>query len=67
MPTKQPNSSKVRSMLHEYASEFSSTTKDKLFCKFCDCLVKSDKRFMFGCFQVDCRKQSLLVEALEIC
>ena len=42
----QPNSSNVRSILHKYTSEFTSTPKGKLFCKFCDCLVKSDKRFM---------------------
>jgi len=41
---KQPNSSKVRSILQEYG--FTSTPKGELFCKFCDCLVKSDKRFM---------------------
>jgi len=41
---KQPNSSKVRSILHEYASEFTSTPKGELFSKFYDCLVKSDKR-----------------------
>jgi len=43
---KQPNSSKVQSLLHEYASEFTSTPKGELFRKFCDCLVKSDKRFV---------------------
>jgi len=43
---KQPNSSKVQSILHEYASEFTSTPKGELFCKFCGCLVKCDKRFM---------------------
>jgi len=43
---KQPNSSKVRSILHEYAYEFTSTPKGEIFCKFFDCLVKSDKRFM---------------------
>jgi len=42
----QQNSSKVRSILHEYASDFTSTPKGEIFCKFCDCLVKSDKRFM---------------------
>jgi len=42
----QPNSSKVRSILHEYTSEFTSTRKSDLFCKFCDCLVKADKRFI---------------------
>jgi len=40
------NSSKVRSILREYTSEFASTPKGKLFCKFCDCLVKSNKRFV---------------------
>jgi len=35
---KQPNSAKVRSMLHEYASEFASTPKGEIFCKFCGCL-----------------------------
>jgi len=43
---KQPNSSKVRSILHKYASELTSTSKDELFRKFCDCLVKSDKKLM---------------------
>ena len=33
-------------ILHEYASEFTSTPKCELFCKFCNCLVKSDKSFM---------------------
>jgi len=42
----QPISSKVRSMLHEYTSECTSTPKGELFCKFCDSLLKSDKRFM---------------------
>jgi len=43
---KQPNSSKVRSTLHEYASELTSTPNGDIVCKFCDYLVKSDKRFM---------------------
>jgi len=43
---KQPNSSKVRSILYEYASEFTSTPKRELFCEFCDCLMKSDTRFV---------------------
>jgi len=43
---KQPNSSKFRKILHEYASKFTSTPKGELFCKLCGCLVKSDKRFM---------------------
>jgi len=43
---KQPNSLKVGSILHEYACEFTSTPKDEWFCRFCDCLVKSDTRFM---------------------
>jgi len=30
----QPNSSKVPSILPEYASEFTSTSKGELFCKF---------------------------------
>jgi len=42
----QQHSTKVRSILHEYASEFTSTRKGELFCKFCEYLVKSDKRFM---------------------
>jgi len=42
---KQQKSAKVQSMLHEYASEFTSTPKGEIFCKFCDCL-ESDKRFM---------------------
>jgi len=33
-------------MLREFASEFTSTPKGELFCKFCECLVKSDKMFM---------------------
>jgi len=33
-------------MLHEYASEFTSTPYGELFCKFCASLVKSDKMFM---------------------
>jgi len=28
---KQPNSSKVQSILHEYTSEFTSTPQDELF------------------------------------
>jgi len=43
---KQPNSSKIRGILHEYASEFTSTPKGELVCKFCVCLENSDKRFM---------------------
>jgi len=43
---KQPNSSKIRCILHEYASEFTSTPKGELVCKICVCLVNSDKRFM---------------------
>jgi len=43
---KQSISSKFRNILYEYASDFTSTRKGELFCKFCDCLVKSDKRFM---------------------
>jgi len=43
---KQPNSSKFRNILHEYASEFTSTCEGEIFCKFCGCLVNSDKRFM---------------------
>ena len=30
----------------EYASELTSTSKGELFCNFCDCLLKSDKRFV---------------------
>jgi len=37
---------KIRSILHEHASEFTSTPKREIVCKFCGCLVKSDKRFM---------------------
>jgi len=47
----QPNSSKVQSVLHEHASEFTSTAKGKLFCKLCDCLVKSDKRFVVEAYR----------------
>ena len=43
---KQPNSSKVRRILHEYASELISTPKGELFYKVGDCLVKSNERFM---------------------
>ena len=43
---KQSYSSKVRSILHKYASEFTSTPKGKLFCKVYDCIVKCDKKFM---------------------
>ena len=43
---KQSYSSKVCSLLHEYASEFTSTPKGELFCKVCDCIVKCDKKFM---------------------
>ena len=43
---KQSYSSKVRSILHEYASKFTSTPKGELFCKVCDCIVKCDKKFM---------------------
>jgi len=49
----QANSSKVQSILHEHASELTLTPKAKLFCKFCDCLVKSDKRFI-----VEARRRS---------
>ena len=43
---KKSYSSKVHSILHEYASEFTSTPKDELFCKVCDCKVKCDEKFM---------------------
>jgi len=43
---KQPNSLKVRSILLEYVSEFTSTPKGELVCKLCDCAVKSNKRFV---------------------
>ena len=44
---KQPNpSSKSCCILHEYASELTSTPKGKLFCKFCNYLVRSDKWLM---------------------
>ena len=43
---KQSYSSKVRNILHEYDSEFTSTPKYELFCKVCDCIVKCDKTFM---------------------
>jgi len=42
----QPYYSNVRSLLHEYASELTSTPKGELFFKLYDCLVKSDERFM---------------------
>ena len=43
---KQSYSSKVRSTLHEYASEFTSTPKGELFCKLCNCIMKCNKKFM---------------------
>jgi len=43
---KQPKSFKVRSIQHEYASECTLTPKGELFCKFCDCLARSDKRLI---------------------
>jgi len=44
---KQPNpSSKYCCILHEYASELTSTPKGKLFCKFCNCLLRGDKWLM---------------------
>ena len=43
---KQSYSSKVRNILHEYDSEFTSTPKGELFCKVCDCILKCDKKFM---------------------
>jgi len=43
---KQSNSLKVQSILHAYTTECTSTPKGELFCKFCDCLLRSDKRFM---------------------
>jgi len=45
---KQPNSAKVRSMLHEYASEFTSTTKGDIFCKFCGCLESEKWQKVYG-------------------
>ena len=42
----QSYSSKVHSILHEYASEFTLTLKGELFCKVCDCIVKCDKKIM---------------------
>ena len=44
---KQSYSSKVYyGILHEYASEFTSTPKGELFCKVCDCIMKCNKMFM---------------------
>jgi len=54
---KQPNSSKVRSILHEHASELTSTPKGELFCKFCDCLVKNEKRFMVEAHRLSAKHQ----------
>ena len=55
---KQPNSLKVRSILHEYVSEFTSTPKGEIFCKFCDCLEsESDKRFMVEAHRRSARHQ----------
>jgi len=45
---KQPNSAKVRSILHEYASEFTSTPKGELFCKFCDCFQSEKWQKVYG-------------------
>jgi len=45
---KQPNSAKVRSILHEYASEFTSTPKGELFCKSCDCLENERWQKVYG-------------------
>jgi len=39
---KQPNSSKFQNMLYEYATEFTSTRKGEIFCKFCDCLSRDE-------------------------
>jgi len=64
---KQPNSSKFQNILYEYASEFSSTRKGEIFCKFCDCLMKSDKRFMVevrGSFHETENRKTFLKNAL---
>jgi len=45
---KRPNSAKVRSMLHEYASEFTSTPKGEIFCKFCGYLESEKWQKVYG-------------------
>jgi len=63
---KQPNSLKVQSILHEYVSEFTSTPKGELVCKFCACLVKSDKRFMVEAHRHSAKYQRGLFHKIEI-
>jgi len=73
----QTNSSKVQSIHHECASEFTATPKGDLFCKFCCCSVKSDKSFMVdahlrcakhqqGSFHETKSSQTFLKHALQI-
>jgi len=42
----QPNSSKLQSITKFFKTSKYTTPKSELFCKFCDCIVKSDKTFM---------------------
>jgi len=62
---KQPIFSKVQIILHECASEFTSTPKCELFCKFCDCLVKSVKRFMVEAHRRSAKHQRRLFHETE--
>jgi len=62
---KQLNSSKFRNILYEYASEFTSTRKVEIFCKFCDCLVKCDKRLMVEAHRRSAKHQRGLFRETE--
>ena len=53
----QSYSSKVLSILHEYASEFTLTPKGELFCKVCDCIVKCDKKIMVDLHRASAKHQ----------
>jgi len=64
---KQPNFSKIRSILHEYGSEFTSTPKGESFCKFCDCLVKSNKRFVVEAHRRSAKHQPSSFHKTESC
>jgi len=52
--------------MHEYVSEFTSTAKGELFCKFCDCLVKSDKRFMVETHRRSAKHQRISFIKLKV-
>jgi len=58
----QPNSSKLRSIVHEYTSEFTSTPHRS---KFCDCLRNSDKRFMVEALRRSAKHQQGLFHETE--